>query len=66
MKPLEKWMKKENLGVLLLIGLLLLVIVAVLPDPGPARSIIGPLKCRTAFSWALFIFIVCGSLPPYA
>lgn len=26
MKPLEKWMKKENLGVLLLIGLLLLVI----------------------------------------
>ena len=26
MKPLEKWMKKENLGVLLLVGLLLLVI----------------------------------------
>ena len=26
MKPLEKWMKKENLGVLLLAGLLLLVI----------------------------------------
>ena len=26
MKLLEKWMKKENLGVLLLIGLLLLVI----------------------------------------
>ena len=26
MKSLEKWMKKENLGVLLLVGLLLLVI----------------------------------------
>ena len=26
MKPLEKWMKKEHLGVLLLVGLLLLVI----------------------------------------